>query len=139
MKHLVLLTAFALLSCKSESPKEDTASTDTPATSRTNTPESVEPASTPAPSAETPESVTASSDPFAVPPRPKNTPDPVLPKAPQPGMFKVAKAIPGKPGYVTNPFTGGEVDCRGIPAGSLVLDPKDRNPEHKFRIPGPLD
>jgi hypothetical protein len=74
--------------------------------------------------------VTASSETKKAP-----TPDPEFPKPPAPGKYKIAKNIPGKPGYVSNPFTGGDVDVRGIPPGALVRDPNDQNPDHTFRVP----
>lgn len=53
----------------------------------------------------------------------------VLPK------FPIAVAVPGKPGYLINPWTKEEVDVRGIPPGALVVDPNDPNHAHKFRVP----
>jgi hypothetical protein len=40
-------------------------------------------------------------------------------------QFPVAKAVPGKPGYVFSPYdpNGGYVDVSGYPAGSKVKDP----------------
>jgi hypothetical protein len=52
-----------------------------------------------------------------------------------PGKFPIAVAIPGKPGFYFNPFTGAQVDLRAIPPGTLVRDPKDPDPAHKFRVP----
>jgi len=50
--------------------------------------------------------------------------------------YPTAKKIPGKAGFVFNPFTYDPVDVRGIPGGSLVVDPNDPNKnEHKFRVP----
>ena len=49
----------------------------------------------------------------------------------------VAKPVPGKPGFVFNPFTDKIVDVRGLPPGQLTRDPTDPNPDHKFRIPNP--
>ncbi|MGJ8697872.1 MAG: hypothetical protein ACSHYF_16255 [Verrucomicrobiaceae bacterium] len=41
-----------------------------------------------------------------------------------------------RPGFVKNPYTGAEVDVRGVPGGSLVIDPDDPNKAtNKFRIP----
>ena len=50
--------------------------------------------------------------------------------------YRTARAIPGKPGYVFNPWTLEPVDVRGIPSGSLVQDPNDPNKaNHRFRVP----
>jgi len=40
-------------------------------------------------------------------------------------QFPIAKAVPGKPGYVFSPYdpNGGYVDVSGYPAGSKVKDP----------------
>jgi hypothetical protein len=57
-------------------------------------------------------------------------------KAPPPSTdYKLAVPVPGKPGYVFNPFTNNPVDVRGIPPGTLVRDPQDPDRDHKFRIP----
>lgn len=47
----------------------------------------------------------------------------------------VAIAIPGKPGFVFNPYTNHPVDVRGIPSKTLVRDPQDPDKSHKFRVP----
>ena len=47
----------------------------------------------------------------------------------------MAVPIPGKEGFVFNPFTNDPVDVRAIPPGTLVRDPNDPNPDHKFRVP----
>ncbi len=57
--------------------------------------------------------------------------DPVKPKS----KYRTAVAIPGKPGFVFNPWTNKAVDVRGVPGGMLVRDPNDGNPDHKFRVP----
>ena len=49
--------------------------------------------------------------------------------------YRTAVSMPGKPGFVFNPWTNKSVDVRGIPGGSLVRDPHDGNPDHKFRVP----
>ena len=50
--------------------------------------------------------------------------------------YRTARSIPGKPGYVFNPWTLEPVDVRGIPSGSLVQDPNDPNKaNHRFRVP----
>lgn len=70
---------------------------------------------------------------------PRPTPQPRVPSTPQgepaPPKYKTAERVPGRAGYVFNPWTNGEVDVRGIPKGSLVRDPKDSNKDHKFRVP----
>jgi len=43
--------------------------------------------------------------------------------------------IPGKEGFVFNPYNNNPVDVRGIPPGTLVRDPQDPDPDHKFRVP----
>lgn len=52
-----------------------------------------------------------------------------------PGGIPVAKKVPGKPGFVFNPFTQNEVDVDGIPAGTKVRDPHDPDESHIFRVP----
>lgn len=47
----------------------------------------------------------------------------------------VAVAIPGKSGFVFNPYTNGIVDVRGVPPGTLVRDPADPDQSHMFRVP----
>ena len=49
--------------------------------------------------------------------------------------YRRATLIPGKEGFVFNPFTNNPVDVRGIPSGTLVRDPQDPNKDHKFRVP----
>jgi len=66
--------------------------------------------------------------------------DPVGPRDPSPipppkRDYRTAVAIPGKQGFVFNPFTNNPVDVRAIPAGTLVRDPNDPDAEHKFRVP----
>ena len=52
------------------------------------------------------------------------------------GAYPVAVPVPGKPGFAFNPFNPkSEVDLRAIPPGTLVRDPKDPDPKHKFRVP----
>jgi hypothetical protein len=45
--------------------------------------------------------------------------------APSPAVaqFPVAKAVPGRPGLVQNPFGGGYIDVSGYAPGSKVKDP----------------
>ena len=49
--------------------------------------------------------------------------------------YRGAVPIPGKEGFVFNPFTNDPVDVRAIPPGTLVRDPNDPDPDHKFRVP----
>ena len=63
---------------------------------------------------------------------PRETP---LEPTPQKPTYRYAIQIPGKEGFVFNPFTNNPVDVRGIPSGTLVRDPQDPNPDHKFRVP----
>lgn len=49
--------------------------------------------------------------------------------------YKTAVSIPGKPGYVYNPWTNKAVDVRAVPSGELVRDPHDPNQSHIFRVP----
>lgn len=57
-------------------------------------------------------------------------------ESPPPALdYRVAEKIPGKDGFVFNPFTNSMVDVRGIPPGTLVRDPNDENPDHFFRVP----
>ncbi len=46
-----------------------------------------------------------------------------------------AVKIPGKPGFVYNPFNKNEVDVDGIPPGTKVRDPFDPDQSHIFRVP----
>ncbi len=62
------------------------------------------------------------------------------PEKPKPKKVKpkypTARPIPGKAGFVFNPYTYDQVDVRGVPGGSLVIDPNDPNKStHKFRVP----
>lgn len=60
----------------------------------------------------------------------------VTPKAPAgPKPYPYAAKVPGKPGFVFNPYTKNQVDVRGIPSGTLVRDPYDDDQTHKFRVP----
>ncbi|MGC6465022.1 MAG: hypothetical protein ACON5N_05500 [Akkermansiaceae bacterium] len=49
--------------------------------------------------------------------------------------YRTAVVIPGKPGFVYNPWTNKAVDVRGIPSGEAVRDPHDPNKNHIFRVP----
>ena len=66
------------------------------------------------------------------------TSPPVLPTVPdivKPKVIKYAAMVPGKEGFVFNPYTSNQVDVRGIPSGTKVRDPHDANPAHIFRVP----
>lgn len=54
---------------------------------------------------------------------------------PTTSKYRTAVSIPGKSGYVFNPWTNKAVDVRGLPSGQLIRDPNDSNPSHKFRVP----
>ncbi|MEN8848394.1 MAG: hypothetical protein ABF377_10030 [Akkermansiaceae bacterium] len=131
IKHTItILTASLLISCKNREVQiEAPPSSDSPATTQEQEPVSkeTEKAKPTSPSADHSSSQAKSEKP--------SQPDPEMPKPLPKSKYKTAKATPGKPGYVTNPFTGGNVDVRGIPPGSLVRDPNDPNPDHKFRMP----
>ena len=43
--------------------------------------------------------------------------------------------LPGRPGYILNPYTNMLVDVRGLRAGSLVRDPRDPVKDRVFRVP----
>jgi hypothetical protein len=68
-----------------------------------------------------------------------NNPTVTPPKVTKPEVkkskFPTALPIPGKPGFVFNPWTNKAVDVRAVPSGYLVRDPGDGNPDHKFRVP----
>ncbi|MCP5535684.1 MAG: hypothetical protein H7A51_05540 [Akkermansiaceae bacterium] len=57
---------------------------------------------------------------------------PVTPAKPK---YPTASAVPGKPGFVFNPYTHNIVDVKGIGSGKLCRDPEDADPTHKFRVP----
>ncbi|MFD2157378.1 hypothetical protein ACFSW8_00530 [Rubritalea tangerina] len=52
-----------------------------------------------------------------------------------PTTYPYASKVPGKQGFVFNPYTKNQVDVRGIPSGTLVRDPYDSDKTHKFRVP----
>lgn len=52
-----------------------------------------------------------------------------------PATYPYATSVPGKQGFVFNPYTKNQVDVRGIPSGTLVRDPYDTDKGHKFRVP----
>ncbi len=49
--------------------------------------------------------------------------------------YPTASSVPGKPGFVFNPYTHNIVDVKGIGSGKLVRDPEDSDSTHKFRVP----
>lgn len=57
------------------------------------------------------------------------------PTTPSKPKYPTATAVPGKDGFVFNPFTQNIVDVKGIASGKLVKDPEDSDPNHKFRVP----
>ena len=63
------------------------------------------------------------------------TVDPNMTGPVAPPTHPYATKVPGKQGFVFNPFTKNQVDVRGIPQGTLVRDPYDSDKTHKFRVP----
>ncbi len=51
----------------------------------------------------------------------------------KPVTFPFATPVPGKAGFVFNPYNQKKVDVRGLPSGTLVSDP--RNANQKFYVP----
>lgn len=49
--------------------------------------------------------------------------------------YPTATAVPGKPGFVFNPYTHNTVNVQGVASGRLVRDPEDADTSHKFRVP----
>lgn len=49
--------------------------------------------------------------------------------------YPTASPVPGKPGFVFNPWTHNIVDVKGIAPGKLCRDPEDADVTHKFRVP----
>lgn len=47
--------------------------------------------------------------------------------------YPVADPVPGRPGFVFSPDTNQPIDVRGMPSGTLVMDPS--SPRSKFRVP----
>ena len=50
-----------------------------------------------------------------------------------PVRYPYATKVPGKQGFVFNPYTKNQVDVRHVPQGALVLDPNDGDKTRKFR------
>ncbi|MBB5352440.1 hypothetical protein HNR46_002685 [Haloferula luteola] len=67
---------------------------------------------------------------------PDRTPDPE-PATPEPrNRARVARAVPGKPGFVFSPYNNKIIDVKGIPSGTLVQDPTYPASDKKyFRVP----
>jgi hypothetical protein len=65
----------------------------------------------------------------------QETIDPVDAVVEEPVGPPTAKAVPGRSGFVFNPFTGNIVDVRGLSEGLLVRDPQDSDRSHTFRVP----
>ena len=55
--------------------------------------------------------------------------------APKKVNYPTAASVPGKDGFVFNPYTHNIVDVKGIPSGKLCRDPEDADPTHKYRVP----
>jgi hypothetical protein len=49
--------------------------------------------------------------------------------------YPTAAPVPGKEGFVFNPYTHNIVDVKGIASGKLCRDPEDADATHKFRVP----
>ncbi len=49
--------------------------------------------------------------------------------------YPFALVLPGRDGYVLNPYTNSIVDVRGLRAGTLVRDPRDPGRNRAFRVP----
>ena len=64
-----------------------------------------------------------------------NTTNPGAVSRPGTVTYPYATKVPNRPGFVYNPYTRNQVDVRGIPQGTLVLDPNDNDSTHKFRVP----
>lgn len=153
MRSLLLLPILALASC--EEPKVVAYESD-PTDEGTKSPVPAIEGQTSPPSAELDKVVSAKpgSAPSPVPSGsiekrdktdriiPSPTPRPITPADPNaesdpetPQKTRTAVAVPGKPGFVFNPWTNGVVDVRGLPPGTLARDPQDSDPEHIFRVP----
>ncbi len=52
----------------------------------------------------------------------------------KPNIIPLGKPVPGRPGFLFNPYTQNQVDVEGIPSGLKVRDPQD--PKGRvFRVP----
>lgn len=64
---------------------------------------------------------------------PTNTPPPTTAGKKN---YPTAAAVPGRPGFVYNPYTHTMVNVTGIRSGQLCADPEDPDAaNHKFRVP----
>ena len=61
--------------------------------------------------------------------------DTVTPPVPGKKNYPTAAPVPGKEGFVFNPYTHNIVDVKGIASGKLCRDPEDEDQAHKFRVP----
>ena len=70
-------------------------------------------------------------------PDPKPEPEPPEPEPlPPKRNVPVARAVPGRPGFVFSPFNNKLIDVEGIPSGRMVADPHYPAEEKKyFRVP----
>ncbi|BDS05433.1 hypothetical protein NT6N_04730 [Oceaniferula spumae] len=67
--------------------------------------------------------------------RERDNDTPTAPKPKPKPKYPTAAEVPGKKGFVFNPYTHNIVDVKGIASGQLVKDPEDDDPTHKFRVP----
>ncbi len=73
---------------------------------------------------------------FTAPPVPSEGGKPgAAAEAAQEKKYPFAVILPGKPGYVLNPYTNTIVDVRQLKAGTLVRDPRDPVKDRPFRVP----
>ena len=69
-------------------------------------------------------------------PEPEPQPDPDPQPPPPKQNVPVARAVPGKPGFVFSPFNNKLIDVQGIQSGKMVADPHYPAAEKKyFRVP----
>ena len=81
--------------------------------------------------------VTAEPDPIRPSPPPgRPDPGPQPPPPPVAETVPVARAVPGRPGFVFSPFNNKLIDVKGMPADRLAADPHYPLSEKKyFRVP----
>jgi hypothetical protein len=69
-------------------------------------------------------------------PEPEPEPEPQPGPKPRPQNVPVARAVPGKPGFVFSPFNNKLIDVQGIQSGRMVADPHYPAADKKyFRVP----
>ncbi len=68
-------------------------------------------------------------DPSAPPALEKNV------KKEKPHKLLTAEKVPGRPGFVLNPYNQNMVDVQGIPSGIKIRDPHDPDESHVFLVP----